>query len=98
MVVERKPVPFTVSVSCPEPAVTLVGLIEVTVGAVGWVFPPEPDEEPLPPAPQPVRKADTRMEAEAREKLDDFIASEYNLAPLTHELKMIDYREKRRLQ
>jgi len=39
VVVERNPVPFTVSVSFPEPATTVVGLIEVTVGADGVVAP-----------------------------------------------------------
>jgi hypothetical protein len=45
---------LTVNVKAAEPAVTLVGLIEVTAGA-GVLFPPPPDPpEPDPPPPQPL--------------------------------------------
>jgi hypothetical protein len=65
VVVLRKPVPFTVSVSCAEPATTVVGLIEVTVGAVSCVPPPPPDEDP-PPPPQLERREDARRQEDAR--------------------------------
>jgi hypothetical protein len=59
---EVKPVPLTVNVSGPEPATAVVGLIEVTVGAVtetGSELPeldvvPEFDEDP----PQPASRTD----------------------------------------
>jgi hypothetical protein len=59
----RNPVPFTVSIAGPDPAATLVGLIEVMVGTADGVLPPPPLPEPLPelddPPPQPGRKANT---------------------------------------
>jgi hypothetical protein len=48
----RKPAPFTVRVSDPDPATVVVGVIEVTVGdvSVGDVDPGEFDEDPEQPA------------------------------------------------
>jgi hypothetical protein len=57
VVVERKPVPFTVRVICPVPAATVVGMMEVTVGDV-CVVPPVFDEDP----PQPERRANAKRE------------------------------------
>jgi hypothetical protein len=74
VVVLRKPVPLTVRVSGPDPASTLVGLIEVTVG-VACVVPPEVDEDP---PPQPARIADTRRQQSAQNKLEDFIVRKYS--------------------
>jgi hypothetical protein len=73
MVVVRKWVPLIVSVVGPAPAFTLVGLIEVTVGDGGGVF-PEPEEDPLPP-PQPERMTEISMPRETRNKFKDFIAT-----------------------
>ena len=72
MVELRNPVPFTVSVNCPEPAVTEVGLMEVTVGAGAAgvvVVPPEFEEEP----PQPVRRVDARRQAAAEAQIRRFM-------------------------
>jgi hypothetical protein len=54
VVVVRKPVPFTVRVSGPDPATVVVGVTEVTVGDAsvgGGVGAGEFEEDP----PQPVR-------------------------------------------
>jgi hypothetical protein len=68
VVVARKPVPLTVSVIGPDPAITLVGLIELTVGAV-CVVPPELEEDP----PQPARIADTKRQEDAEKRMKGFM-------------------------
>jgi hypothetical protein len=50
---ETNPEPLTVRVSAFEPAVTLVGLIDVTAG-VDVVVPPPVPEPPEPPDPEPL--------------------------------------------
>jgi hypothetical protein len=66
-VVLVKPVPVTVSVVAPEPALTLVGEIDDTVGAAaggGVVVVPLLDEEE-----QPAKNGTKRPRKEARNKL-----------------------------
>jgi hypothetical protein len=59
VVVERKPVPFTVRVICPVPAATVVGVMEVTVGVTaGCVGKLVFDEDP----PHPARRANAKRE------------------------------------
>ena len=67
-----------VSVRGPAPAFTLAGVIEVTAGAGGVVF-PEPEEEPLPP--QPEKMAETRMQKDTRNKFKDFTATKCSPKP-----------------
>jgi hypothetical protein len=66
----RKFVPFTVSVTEPDPALTHVGVIEVIVG-VAVVPPPLPEFDP--PPPQPVRTSDTPRPTNRAKHPTDFI-------------------------
>jgi hypothetical protein len=77
VVVERNPVPLTVRVSGPAPAIAAVGVIELTVGAVtgGGVVPPEFDDPP-----QPVRKiADVERQKDKRSPAKFFMTGQYSL-------------------
>ena len=56
VLVVKNPVPLMVRMSGPEPAVTVVGLMLLTVGAGVVVLPPPEFEEDPDPLPQPSRR------------------------------------------
>lgn len=68
MDVDRNPIPFTVSVTAPDPAITPEGLIDETAGVGGIEFPPPEPEEDDPPPLQLAAPRDTLALRQMRKK------------------------------